>query len=623
MSLTQSLATAVTGMRANQAGLAIVAANVANAETPGYVRKTALQVSTAAGAVGVGVRVAAINRELDQYIQRQMRVESSGAGYAGLRSEFYERLQSVYGVPGAVSTLESTYNEFMGTLQALATSPESPAARSAVINAAQVLAQKLNSMTTDVQALRGDAELGLADAVNKANEAMARIAQINQQLATAKAGDSTTANLLDQRDVYIDQLARMMDINVIRNDHSQVSVFTNSGIQLVGIGASTLAFDPQGSMNAAAQWSADPTQRAVGTILLKGPSGGDVDLIANNAIRSGEIAAYVEMRDQVLVQAQTQLDQIASAMARALSDRTVKGTAVTSGAQSGYDIDLGSLLDGNSVRLTYTDNTSGVQRTLTLVRVDEPGVLPLTDSMTADPNDKVIGLNFAGGLGSIVSQLTAALGVTGLQFSNPAGNTLRVLDDGGLDRIDVDALSATHTVSSLTGGTPELPFFVDAGAPYTGAIRSVGTQTVGFAGRIALNANLAADSSRLVMFQASPATPTGDPTRPNFIYDRLNSGSLSYSPTSGVGTASAPFSGPVHAYLRQVISQQGEAAESAANLKQGQEVVYNTLQERFNNSAAVNIDEEMANLLNLQNAYAANARVMMTVKEMLDALMRM
>src|SRR5688500_3702205 len=107
MALANALAAAVSGMRATQASLSIVAANVANAETPGYVRKTAVQVSTAAGAVGIGVRVAAVNRELDQYIQRQMRVESSGAAYAGTRAVFYERLQSVYGVPGAVSTLEN------------------------------------------------------------------------------------------------------------------------------------------------------------------------------------------------------------------------------------------------------------------------------------------------------------------------------------------------------------------------------------------------------------------------------------------------------------------------------------------------------------------------------------
>ena len=75
--------------------------------------------------------------------------------------------------------------------------------------------------------------------------------------------------------------------------------------------------------------------------------------------------------------------------------------------------------------------------------------------------------------------------------------------------------------------------------------------------------------------------------------------------------------------MRQVISQQGEAADAAANLKQGQDVVFNSLQQRFNDSAGVNIDEEMANLLKLQNSYAANARVLSTVKDMFDTLMKM
>src|SRR5437879_4567818 len=103
MSLTQALAAAVSGLRASQTGLSIVSANVANAETPGYVRKTAVQVATVAGGVGTGVRIDSINRELDQYIQRQMRIESSGASYADLRAQFYDRLQTVYGVPGGDS----------------------------------------------------------------------------------------------------------------------------------------------------------------------------------------------------------------------------------------------------------------------------------------------------------------------------------------------------------------------------------------------------------------------------------------------------------------------------------------------------------------------------------------
>ena len=49
------------------------------------------------------------------------------------------------------------------------------------------------------------------------------------------------------------------------------------------------------------QWNADPAKRTVGTLMLKLPNGGDIDLIANNSIRSGKIAAYLEMRDKVLV----------------------------------------------------------------------------------------------------------------------------------------------------------------------------------------------------------------------------------------------------------------------------------------------------------------------------------
>ena len=84
MSLSQALSAAMSGLRATQVGLSTVAANVANAETPGYVRKTPTQVTTAAGEFNVNVRVAGIQRELDLYVQRQLRIETSGGSYAGV-----------------------------------------------------------------------------------------------------------------------------------------------------------------------------------------------------------------------------------------------------------------------------------------------------------------------------------------------------------------------------------------------------------------------------------------------------------------------------------------------------------------------------------------------------------
>jgi flagellar hook-associated protein 1 FlgK len=621
MSLNQAISAAIAGLKVNQTSLALVAANVANADTPGYVRKTVNQVATAGNYTGIGVRITAVQRELDQYVQRQLRVENAGASYADTRAQMYQRLQDIYGQPGSANALETVYNNFTNALQALSTSPDDPAARSSVISTAQLLTQQLNQTSNSIQGLRGDAELAIAGAVTKANEAMSQIAKLNQEIAASSQGDSATATLMDQRDAYIDQLSQLMDINVVKTNDNQVSILTNSGVQLVGAQASQITFDAQGTMTAASQWSADPSQRTVGTITLISPTGGTVDLIQTKAIRSGTIAADLQMRDQDLVQAQAQIDAIAAAMATALSNKTATGSPVNSGFQNGFSIDIGNLSAGNTITLNYSDSLTNTARTVTFVRVDDPSALPLAGSATATANDKVVGIDFSGGMASVIAQITAALGSTGLDVSNPSGTTLQILDDGAGNIVDVNSLSTTTTATSLSGGSSELPFFTDGTQPYTGAFTGLGSQSIGFAGRISVNSALVADPSKLVVYQAGIAA--GDNTRPNFIYQQLTQGAVQFSPATGIGTADAPFTGSITTYLRQVISQQGEAASSASNLKQGQDVVLNSLQQRFNDGASVNVDQEMTNLLTLQNSYAANARVLSAIKDMFDTLLKM
>ena len=112
MGLGQALTSAVSGLRVTQSGLSLIASNIANAETPGYVKKSATQVAAASGDLTIGVRLSSISRELDQYLQRQLRTETSGGAYATLRSEFFQRLQGVFGQPGESNALESVFNDF-------------------------------------------------------------------------------------------------------------------------------------------------------------------------------------------------------------------------------------------------------------------------------------------------------------------------------------------------------------------------------------------------------------------------------------------------------------------------------------------------------------------------------
>lgn len=619
MGLSQALFTAMSGLRANQAALALVSSNVANAETPGYVRKETVQVATTAGEMGTGVLVTGVNRTLDQYIQSQLRTELSGAAYAGVRAAFLSSLQSLYGNPGSSGTLEAAFNGFTGALQGLSTSPDSPAARIAVLNAASVLAQQLNVTSQGIQAQRANADAGISDSVRVANNAMTQIAAINGQLLRGGAADASTAALLDQRDAYIEQLAQLMDIKVIANENNQLTVFTSAGVQLVGTEAAKLNFQSQGMVTAQSQWDSDPAKSTLGSVTIDFPQGGSMDLIASNGIRSGKIAAYFELRDKTLVQAQAQLDQLAASMASALSDKTTAGAAASVGAQSGFDLDLAGMLSGNTIHLTYTDVATGTQRNVSIIRVDDASVLPLPQSATADPNDQVIGIDFSGGMASVVAQLNAALGPA-LQFSNPAGDGLRILDDGAANTVKVDAASVTKTADTLTGGDPQLPLFTDGGFVYSGAYTAAGAQQNGFAARIAVNTALIGDPSRTIVFGAG--TAAGDTTRPDFLFTQLTAGVNTFDPATGIGSTTSPYRGTLLTFIQQVTGMQGDAAVAAKQLADGQNVVLNTLQQKMDAVSGVNIDEEMAHLLALQNAYGANARVMAAVRDMYAMLMQ-
>ena len=106
MGLSSALATAMSGLRANQAALSITSSNIANAQTPGYVVQSPNQVALASGGFDTGVQVTGVNRDLDTFVQNQLRTETSGAGYADQTANILGQLQSVYGTPGGTGTRE-------------------------------------------------------------------------------------------------------------------------------------------------------------------------------------------------------------------------------------------------------------------------------------------------------------------------------------------------------------------------------------------------------------------------------------------------------------------------------------------------------------------------------------
>jgi flagellar hook-associated protein 1 len=621
MSLSSALSIAMSGLNASQAGLSIVSSNVANASTPGYVSQSLNQVETNYGSAGTGVQIAGISRALNTYVQSQLRTETSGGGYADRISNILTQLQNIYGTPGGQGTLETGFSNLTSAVQGLSANSGSYSAQSAVITAAQNLAQQLNSTTQGIQALRSNAQQDISTSISSANTAMSQIANLNTQLQGMSSTDPSAATLQDQRDTAINTLSQLMDVRVTTSGNNQVSIYTNSGVELVGAQASKLSFNGPAALSASNLYSTNPTQNGVGTITLTSPSGATVDMDATNGFSSGQIAADLKLRDTTLVQAQNQVDQLAASISSALSDTTTAGTAVTSGTQAGFTLDLSNMQPGNTINLTYTNTATNTQQQLQIVAVGSSSVLPLPATSSTSPNTTVIGVNVSGGMASIVAQLNAALGGANLQFSNPSGSTLQVLN-GTATGSAVSSASATITASSLTSGSPALPLFTDGNALYTGAITTSGSQLTGYAGRITVNPAVIANPSNLTVYSTSPPTASGDTTRADFINSQLTTGSFTYSPQTGLGSSSTPFTGTITSYMQQFLSLQGNNATNAQQLQQGQDVVVNTLQQTYNTTTGVNMDAQMSNLIALQNAYSANAHVMAVVQSMFSTLLQ-
>lgn len=623
MGLSSALASAMSGLRANQAALSIVSSNVANSQTPGYVAQTPNQIEVTTGDFGSTAKTTGVSRDIDSYVQNQLRTETGGSGYADQMANILKQLQNVYGTPGNSGTLETALNNFTSSLQALSTSAGSSSAQTVAVGAAQALATQLNVTTKGIQSLRSNVEQDLGTSSQAANAALNQIADINTKLQGLASTDPSAATLMDQRDQAINSLSKYVDVRVTTDGSNQANIYTTTGIQLVGAGlASQFSFASAGALGATSLYNIDPAKSGVGALTIKLPNGSSIDVAGNNVVSSGQIAADLKLRDQTLVQAQNQVDQLAATMSSALSDKTTAGTPV-SGPPAGFDIDLAGAQPGNTVNITYTDSTN-TQRQITLVNVTDPAALPLQNATNANPMQ--IGVNFSSGMGAIASALNTALPGSHLSFSaapSPAtATTLRVTDDNsGLAK--VNSASSSKTISSLTSGSPQLPLFTDGGqALYTGAITASGSQMTGLAGRIAVNTQLSTDPTRLSIYSTSPVTPTGDTTRSDYLYSQLTNTVFSYSPQTGLGSASQPFSGSVSNYLQQFLSVQANASTQATALQQGQSVVVSTLQAKFNSTSSVNLDSEMSNLIQLQNAYAANAHVMSVVQSMMNTLIQ-
>ena len=615
MGLSVTLSNALSGMRVGQNALDTLSNNVANAGTPGYHRRS-VSVIDSVGVNSTYAREGQLTRTFNQSLQQHYTRATAESGFSSVKASFLDRVQTLFGKPGTTGSIDSAYNGFESALAAAATSPDSYANRADLVQKAQALAGTLNRMSSDIQSLRQETEARLSNSVDTINNQLQSLEKVNLRLADQGIDPGSRATLMDQRDRLVESLSQQMDLRVSYRNDGTVSLMTRSGVGILDVKASVFQYESAGALSASSRFSPDDAVSGVGKLTIMTPAGLEIDLVKQNVLSSGELAGLIQLRDQSLVQAQDQLDEIASSLAKAMSTNVTAGTQVTSGASNGYEVDLADVRNGNEFTFKYLQG--GAEKTVRVMRVDDTSKLPL-DYVDAN-GARVIGLDFSGGTASVAAQLQSKLG-TSFSVSNPSGTTLRAMDDGVAGTTDMLSLSTRTTASGVQNGTLGFSLFVDTNnADFTDSLDGVG-QKLGFAGRISVNQAVVNDNKLLVQYTGT--TPLGDQDRLNQIVSNLDGMRFAGAQGASGTTASFRLGGTVADIISQTINFQGNAAAAAISDRDTQEMTLDALTQRLDSEYGVDVDEEMARLMELQNAFAANARVMSVVQELMDALMQL
>jgi flagellar hook-associated protein 1 FlgK len=617
MGLTVAIGNALSGLKASQTALEVISRNISNAGTPGYHKQTLNVVEVGRGDNSY-VRAGNVDRAFDSILQNYYTKQVPETAYSVTRATFMDRLQTSLGKPGSAGSLDTMLGKLQTSLDALATSPDNYASRADAVTKATDMANTLNRLSQDVQAMRREAETRMASTVDQVNSMLTSLRDVNLVLADYGVDQNTRNSLLDQRDRLVSGLSETMDLRVDYNPDGTVRLATRSGAALLDVKPSLLVFEQAGSLTPTTEFNVDDSKNGVGKLIIETPNGTRIDLVKDGAIRSGTLGALIELRDTTLQDAQRQLDDIAAGLAQVFSSVQEPGTAVT-GPPSGFDMDLSKLQDGDDFTVKYRGN-DGIERTAKVVRVDDPAKLPLTSPDSF--GNQVVGLRFAGNgpAGSVdMSYITSVLNsslTVGPTFSG-TGSTLEVRANGNGTPINA---STRWTATDPQGGQLAVPLFLDAeGKPFTNSLAGQG-QRLGFAGRITINPAIVADNTLLVNYNAT--TASGDNKRVDYIAEQFNN--MRFGSNSQVGAKSGGFrlSGSLSDMVSQVMEYQGSSIQTALSASETNSQTLDAITSRMEESYGVDINEEVARLMELQNAYAANARVASVVQELLDTLMQ-
>ena len=336
MSISSSLSNALSGLGAAARAAELVSANVANALTEGYARRTLELSSRSLAGNGVGVKIDGVARQVDVTVLADRRQADARLADAAVASDFLTDLEAAIGAPDTPNGLGGRITGLESALISASSQPASDQRLTEVLRAGRALAGKFANIATMIQSARAGADAQIGRDVQTVNDALTRIDDLNKDITVSLSRGADATGLMDQRQRQIDRISPLIPLREVARENGRVALYTPNGAALLDGSVSILGFTAIRAVTAAMTLASGGLSGLTlngQPMTLSGP---------DNKFEGGRLSALFALRDETAPAVQTELDALARDLVERFED---PATDPTMAGGAGLFTDAGGKFD--------------------------------------------------------------------------------------------------------------------------------------------------------------------------------------------------------------------------------------------------------------------------------------
>jgi flagellar hook-associated protein 1 FlgK len=348
------ISVASTGLAAQRMALEVVSQNIAHANDPTYKRERLIMTEgvplaqsqeasgTGVSVMGTGVQTGAIQRICDALIEHRLIQAGQSSAQWEFMSSTLSQIEAAVGEPSDTG-LQTDLDTFWASWNKVATTPNDVSLRTTLVENTQALCSRIQYLHNQIGSARDDLNASADDSVNTINEIANEMASLNGQITVLASSGSDVNELLNRRDGLVQDLAKIVSISQFGEGGGDFVVTIGGRVLVQGTQANTLKAETDSNGNQAVRWASD-----------------DQDVV----VQGGRLKALQDLRDTMIPDYLSQLDQFASTLVTEVNALHATGKTLT-GADGGAFFVPGTVASNIALDPSVANNPRLIAASLT------------------------------------------------------------------------------------------------------------------------------------------------------------------------------------------------------------------------------------------------------------------